>query len=148
MSVEHESGVAGLRRFYLQLSIVHPAIDPADITNGLELECRYRHRASAPRMTPKGTPLGGEYPDTRWRHSVLHAVNDQAFADKIEELMVHLESKKAFLKQLTVSGGRLSLIIEFIGDGYFSDEIPRRTLSKIVDLGLNLSIVSYSSQNQ
>jgi len=32
------------------------------------------------------------------------------------------------------------VVVQFLGDGYFGDEIPQSTLAKIVDLGLSLSI--------
>ncbi|MBP0581098.1 hypothetical protein J8I29_17360, partial [Labrys sp. LIt4] len=47
---------------------------------------------------------------------------------------------KAFLLSLRESGGRTWIIVEFLGDGYFGDEIPLRTLAKLVELGLDFGI--------
>jgi hypothetical protein len=38
------------------------------------------------------------------------------------------------------SGGKASLIIQFLGDGFFGDEIPPTTLAEPVDLELALAI--------
>ena len=91
-------------------------------------------------MTPEGALLEGNYPDTRWRYSARYTVSNQWFADKVESLMAQLLPHKAFLSRLLQSGGKLSVVVQFLGDGYFGDEIPQSTLAKIVDLGLSLSI--------
>lgn len=128
------------RRYDVELLIVHPTIDPSEITSALGLEAVHFRRAGERRMTPKGNLLPGNYPDTRWRHSKRYAVSDQWFADKVELLLKRLEPHKGFLSQLSATGGRASIIIQFLGDGYYGDEIPSSTLARIVDLGLSFGI--------
>jgi Domain of unknown function (DUF4279) len=128
------------RRFDVELFIVHPTIDPSEITMALGLEPKFSHRVGDPRMTPTGTPIEGNYPDTRWRHSARYTVSHQWFADRVESLVAHLLPHKAFLSRLLQTGGKLTLIVQFLGDGYFGDEIPQSTLAKIADLGLSLGI--------
>ena len=84
------------------------------------------------------TLLEGSYPDTRWRHERQFTVSHQWFADKVESLVAHLLPHKAFLSRLLQTGGKL--IVQFLGDGYFGDEIPQSTLAKIADLGFSLGI--------
>jgi len=45
------------RRFDVELFIVHPTIDPSDITIALGLEATRSSRVGDPRITPKGTLL-------------------------------------------------------------------------------------------
>jgi len=119
---------------------VHPTIDPSDITIALGLEATRSSRVGDPRITPKGTLLEGNYPDTRWRHSARYELSNQWFADKVESLVAHLLPHRAFLPRLLQTGGKLTLIVQFLADGYFGDTIPQSTLAKIADLGLSLGI--------
>src|SRR5215467_1791975 len=50
-----------VRRFDVELFIVHPTLDPADISAALGMEAHSAHRVGDPRKTPKGTPLSGNY---------------------------------------------------------------------------------------
>lgn len=53
-------------------------------------------------------------------------------------------AKKAFLAELKSTGGRAVVIVGFLGDGYFGDEIPVETLAKLAELGLDLGIECFS----
>ncbi|WP_448149006.1 DUF4279 domain-containing protein [Labrys miyagiensis] len=132
------------RRFDVELFIVHPTLDPAEITAALGLQARIAHRVGEPRKTPKGTPLPGNYQDTRWRHSVRYDVRHQWFADRLTNLVDRLIAHKIFLANLRSTGGRASVIIQFLGDGYFGDQVPHETLGKLVELGLDLGIECFS----
>ncbi len=133
-----------LRRFDVELLIVHPTIDPAEITAALGIEPVKTHRVGDSRRTPKGTPLPGNYQDTRWRHSIRHEAKDQWFADQFETLLSRIEPHAAFLGHLRATGGRTCLIIQFLGDGYHGDEISADTLSKLANMGLSLGIECFA----
>jgi hypothetical protein len=128
------------RRFQVDLFIVHPALDPAEITAALGLEAQYIHRFGAPRGTPAGNLLPGTFQDTRWRYSVRYEGEDQWFAERFTEFVDRLKPHKAFLSSLRSAGGKASMIIQFLGDGYFGDEILRETLAKLADLELDFGI--------
>jgi hypothetical protein len=128
------------RRFHVELFIKHPAMDPADISAALGLEAHSAQRVGDPRTTPKGTPVSGNYWDTRWRHCVECSVADQWYAAEVTRLLDRLEPHKAFFANLKSTGGNACVIIQFFSDGYLSDEIPHATLAKLVELGLDLGI--------
>jgi hypothetical protein len=128
------------RRFDVALFIVHPTLDPADITAALGLEAQHQRRVGDQR-TPKGKLLSGSNPDTRWRHSVHLDANGQWFASQVAEFVDRLTPHKDFLRKVRSTGGTACVGIEFFGGGYFSDEIPRDTLAKILELELDLAIV-------
>ena len=144
--LESEKGLR--RRFNVELFIVHPTLDPAEITAALGLQARLEWRAGQLRNTPKGDHLSGYYRDTRWRHSVRHDVNEQWFADRVSNLVDHLAAHKAFLANLKSTGGTACVIVQFIGDGYFGDQVPSQTLAKLVELGLDLGIESFPQASQ
>lgn len=128
------------RRFDVELFIVHPLLDPADISRALGMEGHFSHRVGEPRETPKETLLSGVYPDTRWRHSIRHTITEQWFAPAVTDFVARLEPHKEFLSSLRETGGSATVIIQFLGDGYLADNIPLTTLVKLGELGLSLGI--------
>jgi hypothetical protein len=117
------------RRFDVELFIVHPSLDPVDISGALGLEGHFSHRVGDQRKTPKGTLLSGVYPDTRWRHCIRRAVTEQWFASEVVGLVERLEAHKEFLANVRATGGSASVIIQFLGDGYLADVIPPAALA-------------------
>jgi hypothetical protein len=134
------------RRFDVELFIVHPTLTPREIDAALGLIPSFAHCVGDQRKTPKGTLLAGKYPDTRWRHSRRYETPDQWFADKIAELVSCIDPQKAFFEKLRSTGGRASVIVQFLGDGYFGDEIPRDTLARLVDLELGLGVECFADE--
>jgi hypothetical protein len=59
-------------------------------------------------------------------------------------LIDRLAPQKTFFGNLKSTGGTASIVIQFLGDGYFGDEIPTATLAKLVDLELALAIECFT----
>src|SRR5438094_7115990 len=105
MAVANDDCEESLRRFNVALFIVHPTIDPDEISNAL-LEGHFVHRAGEPRRTPTGRQLEGRYQDTRWRHSVRYEVRKQHFSAEVTSCVNSLVPYRAFLNRLRETGGR------------------------------------------
>jgi hypothetical protein len=133
-----------LRRFDVELFIVHPSLDPADISRNLGMEGHFSCRVGDQRKTPQGRLLSGVYPDTRWRHSVRREATEQWFASEVIDFVASLEPHREFLVNVGATGGSASVIIQFLGDGYLADTVPSATLAKLADLGLSLGIECYT----
>jgi hypothetical protein len=131
------------RRFHVELFVVHPTFDPAYVSAELGLEAHFAHRVGDSRKTPKGRLLQGDYWDTRWRHCVECSTTDQFYAAEVTRFVDRLEPHKAFFASLKSTGGTACVVIQFFGDGYFSDEIPHSTLAKLVELELALAVECY-----
>jgi hypothetical protein len=71
-------------------------MDPAAISAALGLEAHIASRVGDLRTSRQGMPLGGHYPDTRWRHSVTHSVEHQWYANEVAEFVDHPWSINAF----------------------------------------------------
>lgn len=140
MTVPDQSDGDALRRVDVELFIVHPSLSAAEITAALGLEASFSHTVGHARKTPKGTPLPGQYRDTRWRYSTQHEISDQWFAEKVSSFVQRLTPHKAFLHQLRASGGSAEIIVQFFGDGYLGDKIPVEVLATFTDLRLDFSI--------
>jgi hypothetical protein len=136
---------ATARRFDVELFIVHPSLDPAEISTALGLQGHFSHRVGDQRKTPKGTPLSGVYPDTRWRHCIRRTVTDHLFAAEVVGFVEELATHKEFLANLKATGGRARVVIQFLGDGYLADEIAPATLATLADLGLALAIECFTN---
>ncbi|MBV9548203.1 MAG: DUF4279 domain-containing protein [Alphaproteobacteria bacterium] len=132
-----------LRRFDVELLIIHPTLDPAVITAALGLQPSRSHRVGDPRQTPKRTPLPGNYRDTRWLHCIEVELKDQWFAEEVTKLVERLMPHKAFFKNLRATGGKADLIVQFF-DAYYGDNLARETLAKLVELELELGIECFS----
>jgi hypothetical protein len=143
MPIDEEIDYDPRRRLDVELFIRHPSLTPPEITAALGLEGHIAHRVGDPRKTPKGTPLQGHYPDTRWRHSIRHELRDQWFADKIAMLVDRLIPHKEFLHHLRATGGSAMVIVQFLGDGYLGDCVQLDALSKMVDLQLDFGVECY-----
>jgi hypothetical protein len=132
------------RRFDIELFVVHPTLTPAEITGALGIEPNIAHQADERRKTPKGSLLPGNYRDTRWRYRVRHEVRNQRFAEHVTALIDRLMPHKDFLGKLRSTGGTASMAVQFLGDGYFGDEIPRDVLVKLLQLELDFAIECFS----
>lgn len=139
-----EATGATTRRFDIVLFIVHPSFDPVEISRALRLEAHFSHRVGDQRKTPKGGLLSGVYPDTRWRHRIRRTVTEQWFTAEVVGFVEKLATRKEFLAEVRATGGNASVIIQFLGDGYFADVIAPTTLAKLADLGLGLAIECFT----
>jgi hypothetical protein len=128
------------RRFDVELFIVHPNLDADEISTALGLEPQVVHRVGERQTTRSGQRLERLNRDTRWRYSVRYEVEDQWFAAKVTELVDRLMPHGEFFRKLRSSGGTASIIVQFLGDGYFGDEIARGTLAKLLELDLDFAI--------
>ncbi len=70
----------------------------------------------------------------------------RGFALEVESFVEALEPRRAFLDELRSTGGRASLILCFLGDGYLGDDLSSELLKRMVDLGLTLGIECFAAR--
>lgn len=128
------------QRFALALFIVHPNVDPADITAALGLQPSVMQRSGAPRKTPVGRRLSGQYSDTRWRHSTTYYTESQRFSDQLSAFVDELCHNKRYFSYIHSTGESIKLILQFLGDGYYRDVLSQQTLAKMAELGVGFGI--------
>src|SRR5262245_10670182 len=93
---ERQSDLGMVKRFDIELFIIHPTLDPKRISAELGLEAKVAQRVGDQRRTPAGRPLAGTYEDTRWRHSRRFETSGQHFVDGVLGLIADVETRKAF----------------------------------------------------
>lgn len=144
-----QKGVADLsdstpRRFDVDLFVVHPSLDPADISRALGLEGHFSQRVGDLRRTPKGTLLSGVYPDYRWRHCIRPSTTEKGISAELANFIEKLEPYKEFFANVRTAGRETSIVLNFLGDGYLADVIPSATLVRLANLGLDLGIEAFT----
>jgi hypothetical protein len=140
---EVDSDDAPLKQIHVELLIRHPSLTPAEISAALGLEAHRSARVGDPRKTPKGRPLPGYYARTAWRYITEYELTEQWFTDKIALLVDRLVPHREFLRHVRATHGDACIIVQFLTDSYFSDEVDLNTLSKMVDLQLDFGIERY-----
>ena len=130
--------------FDVELYVIHPKLHPEEISRALELDAHFTQTVGQPRKTPSGKPLSGTYADTYWRHRVPDAMPDQDLAELLADFMESLKSRREALAMLRETGGQTRLVVQFLGDGFMGDNIARKTLAAIVELGLDLGIECFT----
>ena len=126
-----------------RLLIVHPDIDPKDITSALGVEPAHCSRKGAPRVTPKGTPLQGVYPDTRWTLSFKNPAGQKIEA-VVAAIVDRLPIEGSFWPELEKAGGHASLILSVVGTKYQGASIGVDTIRKLARMGIHLGLEIYA----
>ena len=86
-------------------------------------------------MTPRGQTVSGEkYFDTRWVLASRDEGADGRFADQLATLIEKLSPHEAYFDELRAAGGKVEVIVGFLGDGYYGDSVPLETISKLANL--------------
>lgn len=128
-----------------RLVISHPSMDPTVVTKTLGLEPTFPKMAGEPRITPKGTPLPGVWPDTRWSGGLKH-LGDLKVEDAVGEFLRIAEPHRVFWSSLAGSGGRAQLIVSLDGRHYQGLSIEAEQLRRLADLDIALGLEIYAVQ--
>ncbi|MBA3448992.1 MAG: hypothetical protein H0T56_15565 [Pseudaminobacter sp.] len=109
----------------------------------LGYEGNFQHTAGEQRATPEGTVLPGTYRDSRWRHVRKHKTETQHLAQEISAFVDDLYRHKASFAQLAAVGASMQIIVQFLGDGQFGDTVPKATLARLEELGLERDGITF-----
>ena len=136
---EQDSGVAVKAAF----RVMGPDLDPAAISQLLELEPTEAHRRGDPRLGKSGR----RYADFSeglwgWRPDLTES---EPLAEHLRALLDVLEPKAMALQQLQEMGLRLDLFVGVFGaEGNFSLSLEQELLSRLGRLSVDLVLDVYS----
>jgi hypothetical protein len=133
-------------RFEIRLMIKHPNIDPAKITEKLQLEPNISSMVGNPRVSPVGKPLPGIYRESGWSYWFQVERNRLFFRD-VAKLIDGLEAHKAFLIDIVEGGGTISLIVSLPGDVNIGDTLRWRDMARLSALHIDLGIEVFPEFN-
>lgn len=125
--------------YVMSLLIRHPTIDPKLITTELRLRPFRCCRFGAHHATPIGAPLEGLWKNSSWSWN-NHYRGNRAFFNSVDELLDRLEAHRAFLLDLTSSGGTICLILHLPGKYNIGDDLSFPSMKKMVNLKIDLGI--------
>lgn len=130
------------RSFRVSLSISHPDIDPAEISDAIGLVPKRATRAGAPRMTPKGDPLPGTYDFSHW----IHEFDVQGASDLgpvLEALAERLQRHEPFFHRMVQEGGDVELFCGVFAAGNWDECLSHTLLGRLAALQVNLRLDVY-----
>ena len=125
--------------FYsLSLRLFHPSINPDDITTLLTLNPDHAWKAGDQIKTPAGDLFNGVREQTYWCRSTY--TEDNYFSAEINDLISYLAPHRDSLHRIKKEGGRTEIYLGLPGSINTGDTLPLETLTKLVDLKVELSI--------
>ncbi|MDF3832518.1 DUF4279 domain-containing protein [Cupriavidus basilensis] len=133
--------------FAVSLRLIHPTIDPEEITQALSLTPDRMYKAGTPRQTPKGTPLEGVYRETYWYTQLVPEGERSSTVELLEEFLSGLSERfqpySDFFARVRAEGGRVELFIGTFGDRNYGFEFSPQLLGVLGTLGISLSFDVY-----
>lgn len=132
--------------YKISFRVRHPSHDPKDICDRLRLSPDRLWKSGEPRTTPKGELLEG----LNLESFVAHRLPDSptaSLADSIVDFLKHLRPHRAFLDEISDSGGSLSFFVGLFLDGNDHGETLRWDfLNSVTCLRISLELCIYSAE--
>jgi hypothetical protein len=121
------------------LRLYHPSIDPRQITEELGLPPVGAWRAGEPRVTPKGTLLGGFAKMSFWRTNLVgdeSGLGDLAAA--LHDIAGRLEPYRGFLNRMRDESGTVALVVSWSLSENEAVALEPALLAKFAQLGVTV----------
>ena len=137
-------------RYCISLRITHPIVDPKEITREIGLEPHVSWKVGDPRISPKGTSIGGIRKESYWTahphtEKRLHSKN-MHLEEYIEKLTSDLKTHKEYFAEIRSGGGNIEYFIGLFGAGNIGNVFVSDLLSEIGGLGIDLSFDIYAGE--
>jgi hypothetical protein len=129
----------GELKYRIRLLIKHPIMDPAAITSKLGFKPGLVWTAGTRRKTPAGTPLPGVHKTSAWGYW-FDVEGGRFFSQDVLKLLLQLEERAEFIRELIDSGGSIGLYVNLPGDVNIGDEIAWADLRRFVSLRINFGV--------
>jgi hypothetical protein len=104
----------GASRYKVSLRFVHPNLDPAEITEALQMPPTRAWKAGEPRTTPVGTPLPGNYRETYWYAKLFQGTDPpNRLSEDLSGVLDRLLEHRLFFEKVRAEGGRCEFFVGF-----------------------------------
>ena len=133
-------------QYSIRVLIIHPTLTPDEISDALNLNPDTNQCVGQPRETPRGKPIGGVWPDTRWSVSEVRN-GDRLFFTRLDKLLDRFSPYRDFLRRVAESGGRTNFIIGLCGEENIGDTLSEQTVVKLADLKGSLGVEVFPLMN-
>lgn len=137
MTMEHIA-----RSFKVSLQIMHPEIDPAEISNSLGLMPKRATRAGAQRTTPKGDPLRGVYKLSCWTYQ-FDVAGASELGEVLNGLVEQLQRHEQFFRRIVEEGGSVELFCGVFAAGNWDEILSHSLMGRLAALHVDLRLDVY-----
>lgn len=137
MTMEHIS-----RSFEVSLSVIHPDIDPTEISTALELAPGRATRAGAARTTPNGNALTGLYKFSCWTHR-FDVKEASELGVVLKDLVQRLQKHQQFFHRVVREGGSIELFCGVFASGNWDEILSYSLMGKLAALQVDLRLDVY-----
>jgi len=137
-------------RFKLSLHLNHPKMRWEQISAALGLTPKVRWNAGDPRVTPKGTELGGTRDRTNWSCRIAedNRTDEDApdLTDAVEDSVSYLEAHKDLLSEFVATGGEMEYFVGwFTTDTSGGDTLRWELMQRMAALKINFTLDVYGN---
>ena len=137
MTMEHRA-----RSFKVTSLVIHPNIDPTEISKVLELTPKRATRAGAPRTTPTGTAPTGVYKLSCWTHR-FDVKEASELTVLLEDVVQRLQKHQEFFHRVVREGGSVELFCGVFAAGNWDEILSHSLLGKLAALQVDLRLDVY-----
>ncbi|REJ85905.1 MAG: DUF4279 domain-containing protein, partial [Planctomycetota bacterium] len=137
MTMEHIA-----RSFKITLIVTHPSIDPAEISRAIGLTPVRTTRGGAPRTTPTGQPLAGEYQFSCWKYEFDVQAADE-LSHVLETLVDELQCNRPFFHRVVQQGGTVELFCGVFADGNWDEVLSHALMRALAALHVDVRLDVY-----
>ena len=125
--------------FIISLRATHPGKSADEIVRSIGLEAKRAWSAGEPKTSPNGRLLGGNR-EVSYAAFRMSAGSDGELTAAIGAIVETLKFRRAALKDLTSSGGALSLFVSWHCTGDNGDTFSASLLGELASLQINLDL--------
>lgn len=129
-------------KFSLAFRVFHPKASIADIDTAVGRKADYKQEVGKPRKTPKDEPLKGVYDQTYCCYELVEGRRN-TFEKSLRKWTRTFGKRKAALKKLRRSGGRLEYYLVLLLEGNAGIVLEDLDLREMSVLGIQLALDIY-----
>lgn len=127
------------------LHVLHPTLDPEQITAALGISPTKQTRVGSPRQNPKGEELGGKYAFSSWRCG-LPTTNGERLSEFLWSVVKLLSPHRKFLMELAASGGEIECFVGLFTERNCDELFPCDLLSAFGNMKIGLRLDIYGKE--
>ncbi len=130
--------------FTLSLSVRHPRIDPAAITEELGIEPQHTWKAGDRRLDAAGDALEGSYRESYWMARLTEQPQLSSERQSVEGMLLQtlaqLHRSQAFLEKINAAQGAAELHVSLYAREEFTLQLSADSLALLGRLRLSISL--------
>jgi hypothetical protein len=126
----------------LSLRIQHPTLDLIPVCLNLGLTPKIIWRAGEDRVTPKGNPIGGTR-DQSYCSVEFFRLSSKETSDQILEVLKELGKHQAAIRNISSSGGRVSLYLGIFSSADFAWVLPGDIITPLGQMKIEIDVNVY-----